>query len=192
VNLTAADLPGFRASAPESEPEKAAEQQHETELLRCVHVASSKALAEVDSGEFQRVSTTLAEAVKSEVTIAPSASLAAAELALVRGSHARACVAHYLGLILKGKQYRGATFGGVSIVAGTPPAPGTSGGFGWRITVKIITRAISSPLFVDILGFVYGPAEVSLYASGFPAPFSAREEERLFSLLLVRARSHSL
>jgi hypothetical protein len=193
VNLTAADLPGFKVSSSgEREPEKAAEQRHESRLLRCVHVASGKALAEVDSKGFQRETSALAEGVKSEVTIAPSARLAANELAVIRGAHARACVAHYLGLILKGKQYRGATFGAISIVPGTPPAPGTSGGFGWRITVKINVRRISTPLFVDVLGFVSGPAEVSLYASGFPAPFSARGEERLFSLLLGRAKSHSL
>jgi hypothetical protein len=193
VNLTAGDLPGFRVSpAGESEPERATEQQRESELLRCVHVVSSHALAEENSKEFERQSSVLAEGVKSEVTVAPSASLAAQELAVIRSAHARACVAHHLSLLLKGKDYGRGTFGWISIAQGIPPAPGTSGGFGWRITVKINVRGIPAPLYVDILGFMYGPAEVSLFTSGYPRPFSARSEERLFSLLLRRAKAHAI
>jgi hypothetical protein len=58
--------------------------------------------------------------------------------------------------------------------------------------VKINVRGIPAPFYVDILGFVYGPAQVSLFTSGFPRPFSARSEERLFSLLLRRAKSHAI
>jgi hypothetical protein len=193
VNLTARDLPGFRVSpARETESEKATEQQRESELLRCVHVASGHALAEEKSKEFERESSVVAAGVKSEVTVAPSAASAAQELALIRSAHARACVAHHLSLLLKNENYARGTFGGVSIAQGIPPAPGTSGGFGWRITVRINVRGIPAPFYADILGFVYGPAEVSLFTTGFAKPFSARSEERLFSLLLRRAKAHPI
>jgi hypothetical protein len=193
VNLTANDVPGFRVSSEqEGASEKASEQRRESELLRCVHVASSHALAEENSKEFERQSPVLAEGVKSEVTVAPSAALAAKELAVIRSAHARACVADHLSLLLKSKNYGRGKFAGVSIAQGIPPAPGTSGGFGWRITVKLNVRRIPAPFYADILGFVYGPAEVSLFTSGFPKPFSARSEERLFSLLLRRAKAHAV
>jgi hypothetical protein len=193
VNLTANDLPGFRVStAREGESERASEQQRDSELLRCVHFASGHTLAEENSKEFERQNPVLAEGVKSEVTVAPSAASAARELAAIRSPHARACIADHLSLLLKSKNYGRGTFGGVSIAQGIPPAPGTSGGFGWRITVKINVRGIPAPLYVDILGFVYGPAQVSLLTSGFPRPFSARGEERLFSLLLRRAKAHAI
>jgi hypothetical protein len=43
------------------------------------------------------------------------------------------------------------------------------------------------PFYADILGFLDGPAEVTLVSTGFPVPFPAQEEERLFTVLLSRA-----
>jgi hypothetical protein len=42
---------------------------------------------------------------------------------------------------------------------------------------------------MDILGFVYGPARVTLFSSGALQPFPAAAEQRLFSLLLGRAKA---
>jgi hypothetical protein len=43
-----------------------------------------------------------------------------------------------------------------------------------------------------MLGFVDGPAQVTLFSSGVLRPFPAAVQERLFSLLLVRAKAHRL
>jgi hypothetical protein len=45
---------------------------------------------------------------------------------------------------------------------------------------------------VDILGFVVGPARVTLVSSGLLRPFPAPVQQRLFSLLLARATTKSL
>jgi hypothetical protein len=45
---------------------------------------------------------------------------------------------------------------------------------------------------MDILGFVYGPTEVSLLSFGVPEPFPAATEQHLFSLLLQRAKAHGI
>jgi hypothetical protein len=47
-------------------------------------------------------------------------------------------------------------------------------------------------LYLDILGFVYGPARVTLFSSGILRPFPAAVQQGLFSLLLARARAHHL
>ncbi len=141
--------------------------------------------------EFARESSAGEQHVQSEVTVARTARLAAKELAVIRGSHARSCVSHGIDLLLK-NAFHGATFSPVSIVQGTPPAPGTAGSFAWRISVTITARGLRLPFYIDILGFVYGPAEVSLFTASFPTPFSAATEQRLFSLLADRAKAHRL
>ncbi len=192
VNLTAADVPGFRVSAKhEHEHETGAEKRLEHELTRCAGgLGSKKGIEEASSKEFQRESNALQWTVQSEVSVARSSSLAAKELAVIRSGRTRACLAHYIDLLFKGKRYRGATVSPVSISQGTPPAPGATGSVGWRITATISLQGIRLRFYLDILGFVDGPAEVTLLTSGIPEPFPAATEQRLFGLLLERARSH--
>jgi len=53
-------------------------------------------------------------------------------------------------------------------------------------------RTLRIPFYLDILGFVYGPAEISLLSSGLPVPFPAALQQRLFLSLLARAKAHRL
>lgn len=197
VNLTAADVPGFTAS-PKQHGESASERRLEQELRRCTGAAGSQALgsrdavAEASSPDFQIKSGVLSFSVSSEVSVAQSSAQAAGSLSAVRSARVRACVTRYLGQLLKAQHTGGAKVTGVSIVSGTPPAPGTTGGFGWRITAKLAYRGIPLSFYLDVLGFVDGPAQVTLTSSGALRPFPARAEEQLFSVLLSRAKSQSL
>jgi hypothetical protein len=195
VNLTAADVPGFAPRGPDRTAQSPKEQGLERRLVRCMGGAGG--LGRSGEGGHSSPSFTgrgraLDETVSSSVGFAPTAAAAAGELRLLRSSRARACLASYLDLLFTGKRYGGGAIQRVSIVGGTPPAPGTSGGFGWRITAAVAVRGLSAPLYVDILGFVYGPAEVTLMSSGVLVPFPARAEEQLFRLLVARARAHPL
>jgi hypothetical protein len=190
VNLTAADLPGFTVSS-NKESGTAKEKQLERELLHCVGPAGSAGkLAEASSKNFELSHGVLQLSVSSEVSVAQSAAMAARELAAIRSAHVHGCFAHYLGLVLKGQHYGGATVGPVSVASGIPPAPGTAGGFAWRLTATLAVQRIAVPFYLDILGFVYGPATVSLFSSGAVRPFPAASEQHLFSLLLRRAKAH--
>jgi hypothetical protein len=84
----------------------------------------------------------------------------------------------------------GSRSGHVSDSSGSPPTPGTTGSFGLRISTPITLHHVSVPFYMDFLGFVYGPAEVTLASFSLPEPFPAATEERLFSLLLARAKMH--
>lgn len=128
--------------------------------------------------------------VNSEVSVARTSALAAKELATIRSSHFRACLTRYLNLLFGEQDRPGTVVGPISIVQGTPPAPGANGSFGWRITATITTRGVKLPFYQDMLGFVYGSAEISLVSSGALRPFPAAVEQQLFSLLLERAKSH--
>ena len=82
--------------------------------------------------------------------------------------------------------------GCVSIASGTPPAAGADGSFAWRIIASFTVERFKLSLYVDILGFVLGPARVTLVSSGVLRPFPAAIQQRLFLLLLARARARAL
>jgi hypothetical protein len=199
VNLTAADVPGFTPSH-SAEHKSAAERRLQQQLRSCGGGAGAGALenshstlVEASSPDFELKRGILALSVSSEVNVAHTAVEADAALAAIRSPRVRACFSHYLSELLKSQQRApGETVLGVSIVSGTPPAPGTTGGFGWRITAKLAIRTIQISLYFDILGFVDGPAQVTLTSSGTVRPFPAKAQEELYSELLTRARSHRL
>jgi hypothetical protein len=193
VNLKAADLPGFHVStAPEHHG--AAEERLEPELRRCVGTSDALSAAgapgEASSQHFERGASIITESVSSQVTVERTDALAAKDLAVIRSSHLESCLSHYFNLLFKSQDLRGASVGPVSIKQGSPPAPGAGGSFGLRFTETLTLRGLRIPFCVDILGFVEGHAEVSLFTSGVPRPFPAALEERLFLLLLARAKAH--
>ncbi len=190
VNLTAADVPGFRVSTRRAH-EGATERRLEPELLRCVGpVGVAGALAELSSQQFEQKAGIASQSVSSEVTVAHTSAQAARELAAFRSGHLQGCLSRYFDSLIKGQSLHGATVGPVASKHGLPPAPGTAGGFGLRFVVTVTLRGIQIPYYIDILGFVDGSAEVSLLSTGLPAPLPASTEEHLFTLLLERAKSH--
>ena len=191
VNLRARDVPGFKVSSEHKERETPAEKRSGAELTRCAGgVGSSHQVAEASSKEFEREGNNSAQNVQSGVTVEQTPALAAKELAAIRSARGRTCLSHYVTLLFRGQKYEGASVGPVSISSGSPHAPGTTGGFALRITATITLHHIKIPFYMDFLGFVYGPAEVTLFSFSLPEPFPAATEERLFSLLLTRAKTH--
>lgn len=198
VNLTAADVPGFSPTH-KSERESPAEQRLQQQLRSCSGAQGARALqhtqttlAEASSPDFELHRSVLALSVSSEVSVAHSSAQAAATLTAIRDPRVRACFSRYLSSLLKSQRYSGASVVGVSIASGTPPAPGTSGGFGWRVTATFAIRGIHISFYFDILGFVYGPSQVTLESSGTVRPFPAKAQEELYAQLLARARAHTL
>jgi hypothetical protein len=192
VNLTADDVPGFTPNqkhSSSSDSEKALERQ----MLRCAGVGgTAKAIAEQSSRSFRLKHQIVDLSVSSEVAVEASAAQAQKSLSAIRSAHVRSCFTRYLQQILQRQQVTGATAGPVTIQSGTPPAPGMSGSFGWRVTATFLIRGIKVPIYLDYLGFVDGPSEVTLLSSGLLQPFPAAAQQHLFSLLLSRARSHEL
>jgi hypothetical protein len=192
VNLTAADVAPFTPSS-RNESSSPSEQQAERRLRRCAGpVASARGLAEVSSKNFELKRDVLQLGVSSEVDVAPSSAQAAQNLAALRSAHVRSCFSRYLEELFKGPQFAGGAVSPVSIQSGSPPAPGTTGSFGWRAIAAFTVQSIRVQLYLDMLGFVDGPAQVTLFSSGVLRPFPAVLQERLFTLLLSRAKAHRL
>jgi hypothetical protein len=192
VNLRAGDLPGFHPSS-EHEHKSAAEKRLEPELAKCVGGAGTKREAtEASSKTYERGESIITQSVSSQVTVARTTALAASELAAIRGGHLQSCLAHYLNRLLASTNLHGAKIGPVSTKQGSPPAPGADGSFGLRFIETVTLHGLRIPFYVDILGFVKGRAEVSLFTFGVLREFPAALEEQLFSLLLERAKAHSV
>jgi hypothetical protein len=190
VNLRASDVPGFRAS-PKDQEHAAGERRLEQELLRCVGSAgASRGLVESGSRTFQRQASIISQTVSSEVTVARTPALAEKQLAEFHSGVLPRCLSHYFSGLLGGQRYHGAKLSPVTTKQGSPPAPGTTGGFGLRFTATLTLHSIPIPLYIDILGFVDGSAQVSMFATGIPEPVPAKIEEHLFTLLLRRAKTH--
>jgi hypothetical protein len=192
VNLTPGDVPAFSATAPQH-PESDAEKRLEGRLHSCTGPVGSGAqlLAQASSSRYRLRRGIIDLGVSSEVGVAPTAISASRELAAIRSERVRRCFSRYLDLLLQESRFRGATPQPVSIATGTPPAPGATGSFGWRITATFAVRGIPLSLYVDILGFVLGPARVTLVSSGALRPFPAQIQQRLFTVLLTRAKARA-
>jgi hypothetical protein len=192
VNLRAADVPGFTVSS-RQEGETEQERVLQRRLRTCAGPARfGGGLVEQQSPAFKLKRDILDLGVSSEVAVARTRALAARELAAIRGGRVRECFSRYLDLLLAGQHSRRTRVSPVSIASGTPPAPGADGSFGWRITATFSIDRLRLSLYVDILGFVRGPARVTLVSSGALRPFPAVAQQRLYSLLLARASARVL
>jgi hypothetical protein len=190
VNLTSADVPGFAATEKHSE-DSSSEKRLERQMLSCAGIGgSSSTVLEESSKDFKLKRQILDLSVSSEVAVQSSAADAQKALAAIRSAHVRGCFSKYLQQIFKGEKTKDATPGRVTIQVGTPPAPGVDGSFGWRVTATFLVRGIKVPIYLDFLGFVDGPSQVTLLSSGLLEPFPAAVQQHLFALLLARARSH--
>jgi hypothetical protein len=196
VNLTQADVPGFSPKQKE-ESSSPREKKLEKDVQACVGVsgvltkAEKSSVVEQGSENFELKHEIVDLSVSSSVSVQPSAEEARRALQAIRNAHVRSCFSHYLQLLFSGLTVKGATPGPVTIQSGDPPAPGTAGGFGWRITASFIVHGIEVPVYLDFLGFVDGPAEVTLLSSGLIRPFPATIQQHLFRTLLSRAKEHT-
>ncbi len=193
VNLGAADVPGFTVSHEAHKVASAAEARLEGELHGCVGFsASASPLARASSPELDQRGAEARQSVSSAVTVEASSASATAVLSAFRSGRLRACLARYFAKLLARNRPSGARIGPVSVKHGTPPAAGMSGAFALRFSATITIDRLPVPFYVDVLGFVDRSATVSLLSTSIPEAFPARLEERLFSLLLERARRHSV
>jgi len=192
VNLKPADVPGF-APSPNPHRESSRERSLQQELQRCAGpLPSGGGVLEAASPAYKLKRAVVDLSVSSEVAVARTDAVAARALSALNAPRVRRCFSHYLDVLLAGERFRGAVPQPVSILTGTPPAPGASASFGWRVTASFNLKGVTVSLYSDILGFVLGPARVTLVSSGALRPFPATIQQRLYSLLLSRARASAL
>lgn len=190
VILTPADVPGFTASPHHG---TAADEQNVAQLASCAGaIAPSRRIVDVHSDDFSRGSGAQVQQAGSSVDVLPSTSLAQQDFTKFTAPSARSCVGGYVARALA--QSASSTplkFGTPSIQTLKPPDGTTSNSFGYRFVIPITASGVTIPVSADLLFHRAGPAEIAFQGVGIGAPFPARDEQRLFSLLVTRADAHA-
>jgi hypothetical protein len=208
VNLHAADVPYFeRIPDEEDEEDPGEELRRDRELKRCIGAAGdleAGRIAEVDSSTYGTQSPGELLRVQSSVEVVAGAGDAVRELRLFRSRRAERCLQRVYVSALEEDESGTAEVRRVSLSRLPLPVPGIEDGFGYRfkalLTVHPQTSELSAyrpgapqstpqsvEVYVDILGFVAGRAEVTLTATGAPAPVSKNLKRNLLRLLHERA-----
>lgn len=205
VNLHASDVPYFEPIPDEDEEDPEEARKHERELMKCVGVDEDpEPLAEVKSPEFGTDSPGELLRVASTVEVGADAERAARELRLVRSRRAEGCLQRVYAPVIEEEESSTAEVSDVSVSRLRFPAPDIEDGFAYRFAASVTVHRSTSELtayrpaaepdvsqtvriYVDLLGFVVGPASVSLTATGAPAPVSRTLEHNLLRVLHERA-----
>jgi hypothetical protein len=196
INLGGADVPG--ATIVKSEGEAKAPTLAGVELARCAGgVSPELRIVDIHSPAFRVASASKGERVKSSVEVMPTAALAARNNAAARSARGRACIARFLARALPEQSTGPLRHGPVSVSSLPNSLPGADGSFGLRLATTVIGRnlrggEIRTRVYTDEFGFVSGPAEINLTATGVSRPIPSATEQRLLSLLFSRAREHKL
>jgi hypothetical protein len=204
VNLRASDVPYFEP-IPDEEEDPKEKRKHDRELMECVGVEEDPdPLAEVESPEFGTEAPGEVLQVGSTVEVGADAEQAARELRVIRGPRAARCLQRVYVSVIEEEDSSTAEVRNVSVSRLRFPAPDIEDGFAYRFAASVDVHPSTSELsayrpaaepaapltvkvYVDILGFVVGPASVSLTASGAPAPVSRTLEHNLLRVLHERA-----
>ena len=187
VNLRAVDVPGARPG-----PRSAESQEGRQEAAICSH-GEALPVGGGRSAKLERGSGLEAESISSSVVVMPSVRAARADLAYADSRPGLACFTRVIRRKLERESSSTVAIGHVA-VAPLTVGSGATRAMGLRIAAELsgVRSGLGLGLFVDVLGFDYGPAELELYATSFVQPTPTRTEEELLALMRARARRSRL
>jgi hypothetical protein len=195
VNLRAADVPEMSIGSPEGTAP--APMRSAFEFARCYSgVSPARLVLNVHSPEFSIGHGAQSELEESEVEVWPTPDLAAHNFAANHGSRERACFVRFQEADNRNRNRRRSgqlLYGPLTVSALPAPLPGVDRSFGLRIVQSLLRGGqIRLHIYHDVFGFLSGPAEIELTATGFSRPVPSATEERLLLLLYSRAEAHML
>jgi hypothetical protein len=129
------------------------------------------------------------ETISSSVVVLSSERAARADFSYASSKAGLQCYGSVLRKNLRDQAGAGVQVGHVRLSRMQLQGPRTSPSTGIRITASVSsnTSSLSVPLFIDAVGFIYGPVEIELYATSFVQPEPQRTELQLLTLLEQRA-----
>jgi hypothetical protein len=189
INLKPADLPAYQATPAQKDT---SDEAANARFARCIGaVPESKDIVNIDSPDFSAGAGTHARQLSSNVTVLPSAALAAKDLAAARSPRTRTCLRTFVNALLSKSASGQVTFSSARITRLHPSAKGSDGAFGYRVRVVAKGPAATLPFYVDILAFTKGPVEVSLTGVSITERLPSTLEQRLLDTLASRAQGHA-
>jgi hypothetical protein len=137
------------------------------------------------------------EFIRSAVEVFPSASVAARHIAVNASQRAIACLARFIPKSAARENTTHVHYGPFAVTRLPDPLPGVPGSFGIRISAAILgVASVVTPtephIYIDVLGFLSGPAEVDLTTTAIPEPVSEEAEHHLLSVLYSHTTAHKL
>lgn len=189
VNLTLADVIG--ASVTPRSPE---DPEEERQASRCGN-GDDVALGGGRSPKLDRGSGLEHETISSSVVLLSSVEQAQQDFAYADSPAGLACYGRVLRKSLQGGSASSDLhLGRVRLQRLQLAGPGTGQSSGIRISARVGVRSseLSIPIYIDAVGFLYGPAEIEIYATSFVQPEPSRTEQELLELLERRARHSPL
>jgi len=192
VNLTAADIPEASVAHGEDSTDSARERR---EFQACDgSIEHAHALVEVMSPKLKRGRELEIEQIRSSVAVVRDARAIPAEAAELARPSLLECAAHVLTRNYSDKAIREARWGRFTVSKLPVHVPGRTVTIGIRIvaTLNLAFSEVSVPIYVDVLGFESGPAEITLTATSVTQPMPAGTEQELLALLSTRAQAHAL
>jgi hypothetical protein len=178
INLTADDMPGYSGSPATPDTRDG---RFGARFDRCAGtVPTSKAVAEVQSDDFERAGQTSFDAVSSDVLVRPNAALARKDLRAAGSKRARKCMA----AAFTGQK----AAGGVKIVSAkvtSLPAPAANV-VGIRIKMRVAAQGVTVPMYTDVFIVGRGPVEAAVGFTSGPSRPPRAEETRLVGIVKTR------
>lgn len=198
VNLRVGDLAGYAAESEEHERESASGKRATRRFAICLGVNSEtgatgphgSGLAEASSPQLGRKAGELRdEMIQSTVMVFGNAEGPRLLNGLFAQRSAGHCIANYLQAILGSAQLPEELHQGpIEVHQFAAPADA----FGWRTSSYFASSRISLPFEMTMLGFSEGRGYVLVFSFALGKRFDPQVERHAVSLLMERARSHSL
>jgi hypothetical protein len=194
VNLSVGDVPEASVESKREARSDAREQREDRACERLVGLGRPHQVAEASSPKLRRGTELEIERITSSVAILSDERALARQFALLASPKLRRCAARVLTRNIDDKRLRNARWGHVTVSRLPVSAPGTSATAGLRIVADLDLpfSEVTIPMYVDVMGFAIGRAEVALTAMSATQPVPAATEQELLELLLARARAHPL
>ncbi len=194
VNLSAGDIPEASVEKKRTATADASERREGGACERLVGWGHPHTITEASSPKLRRGQELEVEQITSSVAILSDERAVARQFALLASPTLRKCAARALTRNLDDKSIANARWGRVSVSKLPVQAAGTSATLGIRIvaSLDLTFSEVSVPIYVDVLGFSVGRAEVAMTAMSATQPVPATTEQELLSLLLARAKAHPL
>jgi hypothetical protein len=187
VNLKLADLIGASIEPRSSSPED------EQEAGKCGS-GDSIPLGGGRSPKLDRGTGLEHEMISSSVVVLPDERAARADFSYASSKAGLQCYANVLRKSLTHQAGTGVQVGRVRLRRMQLQGPEATPSIGIRISARVSASSggLSVPLYIDAVGFLYGPAEIEIYATSFVQPEPQRTEQQLLTLLDERALLHHL
>jgi hypothetical protein len=124
---------------------------------------------------------------KSQIEAAPTPHEAKVLVRLLRSERGLRCFQRLAPHSLEASASDGEEIHDVKVSRLSMPLPSTPDAFGFRFDTTEVRGGQERRVFVDEIGFVVGPAQVTLVAAGTPTPVNQTVEANLMLTLYVRA-----